>query len=307
MKLSVALCTYNGERFIEEQLSSIINQSKKVDEIIVCDDCSSDRTVEIVKSISESNKDVDIRIYENEQNLGVCANFEKAVFLCNGDIIFLSDQDDIWNPLKVETTIKWFASNQDKSVVFTDADLIDADGKLLDGASSLWNYTGFSSKIQKQFDDGYSFEIIASKNRCTGATMAMMRSFVFKFSDYCDDKVLHDEVIAVAAAFQNQLGYITETLIQYRIHKGQSAGISMLTNSFPDKYSVNSKSEHYVGMNMSSKMKKRLDLFILRADIPKKAIVKIFRYLFVYGFSGFDFWYHDFLKLAVQIVNYKSK
>ena len=94
-------------------MSSILSQSKKVDEIIVCDDCSLDRTIEIIKNISESNKDVDIRIYENESNLGVCANFEKAVCLCNGDIIFLSDQDDVWMPNKVECIVAWFENNPD--------------------------------------------------------------------------------------------------------------------------------------------------------------------------------------------------
>jgi hypothetical protein len=77
--------------------------------------------------------------------------------------------------------------------------------------------------------------------------------------------------------------------------------------SVVDKYAVNSKSEFYVGMNMPSKMKKRLDFFILRAGVPKIAIVKIFRYLFVYGVSSIAFWWHDFMKLAVQIVKHKSK
>lgn len=95
MKTSVALCTYNGEKYIKEQLDSILNQTKKVDEIIVCDDCSSDKTVEILNHYSSTNPGL-FKIYINEQNLRSVKNFEKAITLCTGDIIFLSDQDDFW-------------------------------------------------------------------------------------------------------------------------------------------------------------------------------------------------------------------
>ncbi len=294
--ISVAMCTYNGERYIEEQVSSILNQSQKVDEIVVCDDCSTDRTINILKRISSLTKDVDIRIFVNERNIGVCANFYKAMSLCNGDIIFLSDQDDVWESEKVETILNWFTRNPNKSVVFTDADLIDADEELLDGASSLWNYTGFSLKIQNQFDTGYSFELIAAQNRCTGATMALRKDFVFDFSKYCNHRVLHDDIIAVAAAIQGKLGFISQKLIKYRVHNGQTAGICMQGESECDKYSVNSKSEYYSDMEMSIQMKDRLNLFILRSSIPKAALMKINRYFSVYGIAGISFWYHDFVK-----------
>ena len=215
MKLSVALCTYNGEQFINEQLSSIINQTCKVDEIVVCDDCSTDGTIDIIKRIAISNPKVDIRIIVNDHNLGVCANFEKAVNECSGDIIFLSDQDDVWLPDKVEAIIDWFEKNPEKSVVFTDADLIDVNGIPLGDGKSLWYYTGFSEKTQKQFCEGFAFEIIASHNRCTGATMAYRKDFVFGFSKYCNSKVLHDDIIAVAAVVNDKLGFITKKLIKY--------------------------------------------------------------------------------------------
>lgn len=303
--ISVALCTYNGEQYIEEQLSSILNQSQKVDEIVVCDDGSTDRTIDILNRISDSNKDVDIRIFVNKRNVGVCTNFYKAVSLCKGDIIFLSDQDDVWKSEKVETILNWFARNPNKSVVFTDADLIDADGKLLDGASSLWNYTGFSSKIQKQFDAGYSFELIAAQNRCTGATMAIRSDFVFDFSKHCNSRVLHDDAIAVAASMYDKLGYITNRLIQYRIHEGQAAGICMQRKQVCGKYSVNSRAEYYKDLEMSAEMKDRLNLFILRASIPKVALMKINRYFSVYGIAGISFWCHDLKKTLAYLMKRK--
>ena len=124
MKCSVALCTYNGAKYIEEQIRSILDQTLPVDEIVVCDDGSTDETPQIVEEIAK-DVSVDIHVYRNDNNLGVCANFQKAVDLCQGDIVFLSDQDDIWYPHKVKTIVDWFDNNPNKSVVFSNADLID--------------------------------------------------------------------------------------------------------------------------------------------------------------------------------------
>src|SRR5690554_2119128 len=90
--ISVCMATYNGGRYIEEQLNSILSQLGPDDEVIICDDCSTDNTVEKATAIGDSR----IKIFRNEKNLGYIRNFEKSVVLANGDYIFLSDQDDIW-------------------------------------------------------------------------------------------------------------------------------------------------------------------------------------------------------------------
>ena len=95
MKLSVAVCTFNGEKYISEQLNSIINQTLAVNEIIICDDQSSDSTIEIINSFIEKYPTL-IKLYQNKINLNVNKNFEKAITLSTGDYIFLSDQDDVW-------------------------------------------------------------------------------------------------------------------------------------------------------------------------------------------------------------------
>ena len=93
--VSVALCTYNGERYLQEQLDSIYNQVMLVDEIIICDDNSQDNTLRIAHQFKDTHPELRIRIIENKNNMGVVKNFEKAISSCNGDIIFWSDQDDI--------------------------------------------------------------------------------------------------------------------------------------------------------------------------------------------------------------------
>lgn len=228
--ISVALCTYNGERYIHEQIDSIINQTVKVDEIVVCDDGSTDETLSIIESFRE-NTSVDIRIYRNETNLGVCANFQKAVNLCKGDIIFLSDQDDIWHNDKVKTIVNYFNHNKNKQVVFTDGNLIDGSGKTISNGT-LWKCFGVNSKCLKQIEDGFGIEIFAFENRATGATMAIRRNFEYtsSFSRFCIDDILHDGALAMLALINNQLGYINKCLIDYRIHSNQECGIGESMN-----------------------------------------------------------------------------
>lgn len=221
--VSVALCTYNGEQYVAEQLISILNQTTLVDEIIVSDDGSIDKTIEVVESIKNTSL-IPIYIYKHNMRLGVCANFEYALSLCNGDIIFLSDQDDIWNTHKVETIMKWFDENQSKSVVFTDASLLIDSNKQLKN-ETLWDCIGFDKTMRKHFDKGLALETFFI-NRATGATMAIRRDMRFQFSQYCNqNNVYHDYCIALNALNNDSLGYIDQQLISYRIHEQQQAGI----------------------------------------------------------------------------------
>lgn len=229
--LSVALCTYNGETYIREQLESILNQTMPVDEIVVCDDGSSDNTLSIIESLRKGTN-ADIRIHRNETNLGVCANFQKAVNLCKGDIIFLSDQDDVWHNDKVETIVNYFYHNHQKHVVFTDGQLIDGSGKAISNGT-LWRCFGINDKCLKQIEDGFGIEIFAFENRATGATMAIRRDFEYtsSFSHFCIDDILHDGALAMLALTNNQLGYISRCLIDYRIHSNQECGIGESLNN----------------------------------------------------------------------------
>ena len=236
MTTSVAMCTYNGARFIEEQLRSILNQTKLVGEIIVCDDGSTDKTVNIIQKIAEETT-IPIRIYINETNLGCVQNFEKAIHLCQGDLIFLSDQDDIWLPEKVEIIVDWFNKNLNKDVVFGNAFLIDEYGDIImkssvsdrykqnDSPFYLWDSIGFSELSQKQFDMGFALELWARGNRATGATMAVKRDFaVNAFSKRVDKEIYHDSQLCIEALLNDSLGYYTTPLTFYRIHSSQQIG-----------------------------------------------------------------------------------
>lgn len=109
-KVSVVLCTYNGERYIREQLESVLTQTYPLYEIIISDDCSSDHTWEIVKEYEDRYPDL-IRYYQNETNLYWWRNFYKAMLLAKGDYIAFCDQDDVWNPDKIGKQIEAIGDN----------------------------------------------------------------------------------------------------------------------------------------------------------------------------------------------------
>lgn len=225
MTLSVALCTYNGEKYIEEQIRSILEQTMPVDEVVVCDDGSTDDTLQYIERIGATTT-VPIRVYRNHSNLGPSRNFQKAISLCEGDVVFLSDQDDVWNENKVRTMVEWLNENPSKSVVFSDADLIDDEGNPVTDRS-LWDCIGFSAQAQKALDDGFGAELFCYENRATGATMAVRRDYAVNscFVEVCNDTILHDGALAMLALGDGSLGYIPEKLIRYRCHSEQSVGI----------------------------------------------------------------------------------
>ena len=222
MRTSIALCTYNGEKYLHEQLVSILDQTKKVDEIIVCDDCSKDKTRAILLEY-KIKYPVLFTIINNESNLGYLRNFEKAISMCSADIIFLADQDDIWEKNKVETLTAYFENNKNKEVVFTNAILFGND-KLT--GTKLWDVLQFDKAKQNIINNSPDcIEWLWHNGTvATGATMALRNKQKYlsikKFKGY-----KHDGFIALMAAGSGQLGCINDCLIRYRQHPDQALGV----------------------------------------------------------------------------------
>ena len=224
-KLSVAMCTYNGERFLTEQLLSIVNQELPVDEIIICDDGSTDETINLINNFKQKYNDLAIDIFVNRPQLGVVHNFEKAISKCSGDIIFLSDQDDIWAKDKTKTITDYFQNHDNIDLVFTDAILIDKDGNNL-SRFSLLDAVGLYGKCLTAWENGMALEMINRQNRCTGATMALKKSLKNKVLPFCKETTaLHDEQLAVIGIKKRSLAVIKQPLINYRLHENNTIGI----------------------------------------------------------------------------------
>ncbi|GAB3473401.1 glycosyltransferase family 2 protein [Azotobacter salinestris] len=122
MNISIAMATYNGSRYLQEQLDSFVRQTRQPDELVVCDDCSSDETVHILEKF-QRQAPFPVRLYRNERNLGYIRNFEKALSLCRGDVLFLSDQDDVWFENRLEIVEQAFLAHPEKMVVLNDQEI----------------------------------------------------------------------------------------------------------------------------------------------------------------------------------------
>ncbi|MBW8361936.1 MAG: glycosyltransferase [Kaistella sp.] len=221
MKTSVALCTYNGEKYLGIQLDSILSQTRPVDEIVVCDDGSTDATISILHSYKEKYPSV-FRIYQNEKNLRSVKNFEKAISLCENDIIFLSDQDDEWLPEKAEKYCEFFDEHPEIDVLASNGYGMDDNNNLLN-VYSVWDVPGFFK--EKNIEVNY-FDIIAyCGNIVTGATVALRKSFIPKILPFPVIKDFHhDEWIALNSTIDGKFHMFEEKYFKYRIHAEQQVG-----------------------------------------------------------------------------------
>ena len=221
MTTSVAMCTYNGEKFIELQIDSILNQTKKITEIVVCDDGSTDSTITILENYDKKYPSL-FRIYKNEQTLGSVKNFEKAIALCSSEIIFLSDQDDIWIENKVADICEYFENNVDKNVIATNGFCINEQG-IVEEKYAVWDIPNFLNEENIEYS---YFEIIVNiANIATGASMAMRRSIVQTIIPIpIVTDMQHDEWIALISSKNNAFMFLNKKYFYYRIHCNQQLG-----------------------------------------------------------------------------------
>jgi len=206
--VSIAMATYNGEKYLKEQLDSIYTQSYKNIEVIVTDDCSTDKTVEILEQYSSSHG---LKYCINQENLGFVKNFEKALTLCEGEYIALADQDDVWQTNKIQ---RLYESIGDALLIHSDASLIDGEGKMIGDS-----YAKTSNKILRKNIMGYFFN-----NDATGCTMMFPRKVLSFVLPFPQDVISHDWWIAIQAKKREVIQYIPEPLIAYRQHLSNQIG-----------------------------------------------------------------------------------
>lgn len=238
--ISVAMCTFNGARYVRAQLDSIAAQTRPPDELVVCDDCSTDRTAEIVREFAACAP-FPVRLHINESNLGSTENFDKVIHLCEGAIIALADQDDVWMPKKLARLAGALTSSPGAGLAFSDGEVVDEDLRPL--GFTIWQGLGFDPLKQKAFREGAAFEMMLTDHYVTGATMAFRSSFsrlALPIRGVCMERfamphwrLIHDGWIALLIAAEAQLIPINETLIKYRQHAGQQLGITPLPEEPP--------------------------------------------------------------------------
>ena len=208
MKISVALAAYKGEQYIAEQLESILRQLGENDEVIVSDDYPAGKTRDIVKSMASQDKR--IRYIEGEGK-GVVKNFENAIRNCTGDVIFLSDQDDIWLPGKVENVMAEIRGGA--QLVLHDASVTDADLNITD--ESYFSSHGSNA----------SFFGNLLKNSFVGCCMAFTRELMTETLPFPEELPMHDWWIAlIALKKKRKTVLLAKPLILWRRHGDNVTG-----------------------------------------------------------------------------------
>ena len=275
MPISVALCTYNGEKYLTEQLDSILSQTVKADEIVICDYGSQDGTLEILQNYHLQHPGL-FTVIINEKNLGYFKNFEKALHACSGDIIVTSDQDDIWKPCKIEATHAFFRENPQYDGVFNDLEIISNSKKVLEPSYLNWKHISYRF-IEENIKNNTLFihqQMLGSF--VLGCALAIKRSALKQY-ELSNFEIAHDYFIAQKLSSKGKLGFIPAVLSQYRQHEEQVCGLrDALKNSENLKTEpMNSSAFHQIVGPSLLAVKKYLQLYP-REDVKEALLYPFF-------------------------------
>ena len=228
-RVSVALGTHNGARYLGEQLDSILRQTHPVAEIVLSDDASTDGTVELAERAIAERRATDaatpaLVVLRNPVALGVTANFEQAIGATSGDLIALSDQDDVWHPDRVARGVAAFEARPGVDLVAAEARLVDDGGRPL--GASLFETLGVDAGVRDRLAAA-PFEELLKRNVVTGATAMFTRRLARRAAPFPSGWV-HDEWLAVVASVGGGLAVVPEAVIDYRQHGGNQIGVTRL-------------------------------------------------------------------------------
>ncbi len=222
------MCTYNGERYLVEQLQSIAKQTRLPFELVIFDDCSTDSTIAIIKKFAESVP-FEVKLIENPKNIGsakkgVTRNFENASRLCRGDFIALCDQDDIWFPEKMARLAGLLEKEPRLGGAFSDAQLVDQQSRPT--GARLSETSGFTQKEQARLEQGKALPILLAMTKVYGCTLMVDAGLLQKILPV-PPSWWFDAWFACMIAVHSRLGFIAEPLFCYRIHPSQQVGAAV--------------------------------------------------------------------------------
>ncbi|GAB3568174.1 hypothetical protein GCM10027578_20390 [Spirosoma luteolum] len=223
-KLSVALCTYNGEAYLASQWQSVVDQQLLPDEVIVCDDRSTDGTVALLHQLAASAP-FDVRILVNEAQLGYNKNFEKCLSACTGDLIFICDQDDFWFPEKIRKMTDFMLASPDTLLAFCDAWVVDEN--LTERQSRFWPWVRFDEATRARWAGGDMMDVMLDGNRVMGCATVMRRALLDKALPIPAQVpgYIYDGWIGLVATAYLSAKFVDEPLQLYRTHTQQQVGI----------------------------------------------------------------------------------
>ncbi len=223
--VSIAMATYNGEKFILDQINSILNQSYKNIEIIITDDCSTDNTQLILKELQSKNKQISLFI--NHANRGVNETFQHSFENCIGQFIAIADQDDIWEENKIELLLK---NIENEDAIYSDSELVNERGVSLNKKMSMFMNM-----------DTYHTGIPFLMGNCVPGHSIMLRNDFIKNILPIPNEIMFDRWISFCAAAGNGIKFINIPLVKYRQHQNNTVGMEKSKN----KKNKKTKSEKF--------------------------------------------------------------
>lgn len=228
LKLSVVLCTYNGQAHLREQLDSLLAQTRLPDEVVVGDDHSVDASRDLLHefALRARSLGVDVRLDCHPANLGFVCNFSDTLRQAFGDVLLLCDQDDVWHPEKLATIEARLRTEPEVLLLCSDARLVDAHGG--DQGVMLFDALELTEAERLAVRDGRAFEVLLRRSMVTGATAALRRSLV-DLALPVGAGWIHDEWLAIIASVVGRVGMIESALIDYRQHGNNQIGMRKRT------------------------------------------------------------------------------
>ena len=222
--ISIALCTYNGKAYLPAQWQSLLDQQQRPDEVIISDDLSTDGTADLIQQLA-TEAPFSVRILKNLTRLGSNKNFERALSVCTGDLIFICDQDDVWLPEKISTMTQYMMQHPDIQVAFCDAWVTDEHLEARQGR--FWEVVRFDKRAKERWQAGEMMEVLLAGNRVMGCAMVIRRSMLPTALPIPDDVpgYIYDGWIALVAAARNAIQFIDLPLQLYRTHVQQQIGV----------------------------------------------------------------------------------
>lgn len=222
--IGAVVVTYNGSPWLEQQLRSIIAQSRPPDEIIISDDASSDDTLAIARRTT-TGIGADVRLLEAQERTGITANVERAIHAGSTDVVVLADQDDVWSPNKLRYIDQW-ARGSKAGGWFSDGDVIDGGGRST--GRGLWQRVGFTPSLQRLWETD-ALGVLLKLPVVTGATLAFRREHIPLLLPL-PPSGWHDYSISLLLAATSGLDKCEAPMISYRLHGANAAGLPAVSH-----------------------------------------------------------------------------
>lgn len=260
MKISVAVAVFNGEKFIEKQLNTILNQTTPVDEVVISDDCSTDNTFNICQEFILKNNLTNWKLLKNSKNLGFCFNFYNAIENCSGEVIFLADQDDEWYQNKTKIMLETLEKHPEIKVLASRYDVIDQNSNILENTGIPY--------LGEKFDDTIEYLPTESFIGCSyirGFSMCFRKEILKYFKPLQLKSLLaHDWLFCMLGNVEGKTAVLNTKLTAYRYHTN-NVSLSDMTR----KTLIGDRDKRLNGLKESIEAHKYISNFFDNKNIEK--------------------------------------